>query len=126
MVLLAAGCGGPATGALIDLPDVAVVTPSVPRADLVQLEVTNSTMSEVIMPAPVCTTRLELFSQGQWFEVPATAPDCVGVEVALAVGATHRFGIPVPTTQTGRYRAVVTGSNLDGPFVVRSPSFTVE
>jgi hypothetical protein len=28
--------------------------------------------------------------------------------------------------QSGRYRVVVTGSNADGSFVVRSPAFTVE
>lgn len=125
VVLAVAGCGGPPTVGLVNLPDVRVLTPSVPRGELVQLEVTNSTTSEVILPAPVCTTRLELFSEGQWFAVPATNPDCVGVEVALAIGATHPFGIPVPTTQAGRYRSVVHGSNGDGTFIARSPTFTV-
>lgn len=120
------GCAETTTHPLIDLPELEVVTTMVPRGDLVQLEVTNSTASEVILPAPVCTTRLELFSQGQWFETPTTNPDCVGVPVSLALGANHRFGIPTPTTQVGRYRAVVTGSNGDGQFVVRSGTFTVE
>lgn len=121
-----AGCGGSATAPLIDIPELGVVTSTVPRGDLVQLELTNTTTSEVILPAPVCTTRLELFSQGAWFAVPATNPDCVGMEVALAIGANHRFGIPAPTSPVGRYRAVVSGSNGDGQFVVRSGTFTVE
>jgi hypothetical protein len=130
MTLLAAavvsGCGGSTTVPLIDLPDLVVTTPAVPRGELVQLEVVNTTASAVVLPSPVCTTRFELFSRGQWFDVEPTNPDCVGVPVTLAVGDRHPYGIATPAMQSGRYRMVVTGSNADGSFVVRSPAFTVE
>ncbi len=111
---------------LIDIPEVEVATPTVSRGALVQLVVTNSTASEVVLPPPVCATRLEQFSANQWFEVPFPNPSCVGVEVSLAVGASHAFGFPTMPDRSGRFRAIIHGSNADGSFAIRSPTFLVE
>lgn len=121
-----AGCADPSGTPLIDVPAVQVTTATVARGMPVHLVVVNSTRSEVVLPPPVCATRLEQLSAGQWFEVPFPNPDCVGVEVSLAVGASHPFAFPTMPDRTGRFRAVVHGSNADGTFVVRSPTFVVE
>ena len=123
---LGIGCADPTGRPLIDIPEYRVVTATVARGAPVQLEVTNTTASEVVLESPVCTTRFEQYSRGQWFDAPPVNPDCVGTPVTLAVGAGLRYGIAAPVASAGQYRAVLHGTNADGTFVVRSPSFTVE
>lgn len=120
------GCAGTASTPLIDIPEVRVVTATVSRGQAVQLTVINNTASEVVLPPPVCATRLEQYSHDQWFEVPFPNPTCVGVEVSLAIGAAHQFAFPTMPDRGGRFRALIHGSTVEGSFVARSPTFIVE
>lgn len=126
VALAVAACGSTAATPLIDLPEFTTTSATVGRGELAQFEVTNSTTSEVVLESPVCATRLERFSGGQWFPAEPTNPECVGIPLTLAVGAGHQFGYPAPASQVGRFRAVMHGTNADGTFVVRSNTFLVD
>ncbi len=126
VALFLAGCTSPPTGAaLVELPQLRVVAPPAIRGDLVQLELINTTSTVITLPPPVCTGRLDQFSRNQWLELPGDAGPCVGLPIMIAPDEHHLFGFPTLESRPGTFRVVLTGSNGEGEFVVRSPGFAV-
>lgn len=126
LLVLLVACGGPPTGAaLVELPQLRVVAAPPARDSLVHLEVINRTSSALLLDAPICAATLEEYSHGQWFPVERDGGDCVGIEVTVEVDGSYPFGIPPLASRGGYFRAVLTGRNADGRFVVRSPGFDV-
>lgn len=123
---LLAACSSPPTGAvLVALPQVRVVAAPTARGAAVQLQVINRTESPLTLPAPACATSLEEFRRGQWFPVPRSDDACVGLDATLAVDDTLGFGVASYSARGGRFRALVSGTNAEGAFIVHSPAFEV-
>lgn len=122
---LLAGCQSP-TGALIDLPELRVVTAPASRGSPVVLEVVNSTPYTVSFEALVCIVVLEELVGSTWQPVEPVGGDCTGLAVELPPDAHHGVSVDTPVDRGGRFRATVEGSSPDGPFVIRSKPFDVE
>lgn len=124
-MLLVASCESP-SGALIDLPELRVVTPPTSRGSPVVVEVINSTPFSVSFEALACDITLQQLLGDTWHPVPPEAGECIGLAVALPPGATHPMSVDTPDDQGGRFRAMLEGSSPAGPFVIRSQPFDVE
>ena len=125
--LLAAvvACGGPPTGAaLVELPDLVVITRPQAAGAAVHLELQNDTGAEVTVEPLPCATRIEQFRFGEWAQALPPPADCTGVPVVLPPGASQGYLAEMPPAP-GRYRAALTGTTARGTFVVQSGAFDV-
>jgi hypothetical protein len=119
------GCATP-TGALLDLPELRVVTPPASEGSPVVLEVVNTTPFIVSFEALACAVHLEELVGSSWQPVPPPGGDCIGLPVELSPDARHGVSIDTPPDRGGRFRARVEGSSPEGQFVIRSQPFDVE
>lgn len=125
LVIAVGGCAAP-TGALLDLPELRVVTPPASEGSQVVLEVVNTTPYIVSFEALACAVNLEELVGSTWQPVPATGGECTGLPVELPPDARHGVSIDTPPDRGGRFRARVEGSSPEGRFVIRSQPFDVE
>ena len=120
-----AGCQSPTT-ALLDLPELQVVTAPATRGSPVVLDVVNSTPHTVSFEALACIIGLQELVGSTWQPMEVGGGECTGLPVELPPDARHGVSVDTPADRGGRFRAVLEGSSPAGPFVIRSQPFEVE